>query len=640
MATVSCGNYVCGTNACLTTCTADTQCSSTSFYCTGSTGAPGSCVAKKANGATCTATKECASGNCVDGVCCSTSSCQACQSCNLNGLGTCSNVGLNLADPPNCAANPPCGNTGFCDGNGACQQTASSVSCGLAQSCTGTTYQPPSHCSGTGTCSQQSTSSCGNYVCSGTSCLTTCTADNQCSNTTSLYCTGSTGAPGTCASKKTNGTGCGAGKECMSGNCVDAVCCSTSSCQACQSCNLNGLGTCSNVGVNLADSPNCAANPPCGNTGFCDGNGNCQQAASTVSCGLAQSCTGTTYQPPSHCSGTGTCSQQSTNSCGNYNCSGSSCLISCTADTDCSSTNLYCTGSSGSPGSCTGKSSNGTACTAAHECQSNNCVDGYCCFSSSCGTCEACDVLGFRGTCHDQPDGDMERHNRCGPNGNCGNTGFCTGGACTQVAANTQCSGFFCQGPTDHVFQPGGSCNGIGTCVIPGAVDCGTYKCTTGNCFVQCNNDNQCVSTAYCTGNMTTPGSCVPKGSLGDTCTQDRECAAGSYCTEGVCCNVGACSQPCYSCRVPGLKGTCNPVPPGGFDPMNTCTDMTAASCGTNGRCDGSGSCQYYDTNTVCATSCNVLDLTRTRCGGPLMCNGVTTVDTCTLTCTLAGCDL
>jgi hypothetical protein len=130
------------------------------------------------------------------------------------------------------------------------------------------------------------------------------------------------------------------------------------------------------------------------------------------------------------------------------------------------------------------------------------------------------------------------------------------------------------------VFQPGGSCNGTGVCVIPDPVDCLNYKCTTGSCFSVCNNDNQCVATAYCTGNATTAGSCLPKGGLGATCSQDKECAAGTFCTEGVCCNVSACSQPCYSCKVPLLQGTCNPVKPGGLDPMNTCPNQAPRAAG------------------------------------------------------------
>ena len=49
-----------------------------------------------------------------------------------------------------------CGNTGVCV-SGACQQQPASKACGAAQSCSGTTYQPPSHCTGTGTCNQLAT---------------------------------------------------------------------------------------------------------------------------------------------------------------------------------------------------------------------------------------------------------------------------------------------------------------------------------------------------------------------------------------------------------------------------------------------------------------------------------------------------
>ena len=54
-------------------CTADSQCVS-GYYCTGVVGMPGQCLQKKSNGVACTIAKECNSGYCVDGVCC-TGSC-------------------------------------------------------------------------------------------------------------------------------------------------------------------------------------------------------------------------------------------------------------------------------------------------------------------------------------------------------------------------------------------------------------------------------------------------------------------------------------------------------------------------------------------------------------------------------------
>src|SRR5262249_53517743 len=145
----TCGNYICGsTTACRTNCTADTHCANTNLYCNGNTTTPGSCVAKKALGTTCGGNNECGSGFCTDGFCCMTGGCPTCQACN-NAAGTCANVAANTSDPHNrCPASPPCGNTGVCNGGGACQQQPSTAPCGAAEACSGTTYQPKSFCSG------------------------------------------------------------------------------------------------------------------------------------------------------------------------------------------------------------------------------------------------------------------------------------------------------------------------------------------------------------------------------------------------------------------------------------------------------------------------------------------------------------
>ena len=69
------------------------------------------------------------------------------------------------------------GNTGACNGAGGCQLAAASASCGAGASCTGSTYQPASHCNGSGACTQPASQSCGAYVCSGSSCHTSCTGE-------------------------------------------------------------------------------------------------------------------------------------------------------------------------------------------------------------------------------------------------------------------------------------------------------------------------------------------------------------------------------------------------------------------------------------------------------------------------------
>jgi hypothetical protein len=134
--------------------------------------------------------------------------------------------------------------------------------------------------------------SCEPTVCNGDSpfCAVACTPPSG--STPSQFC-----APGNycvsyrCMAKKPNGQSCtqdcpagGPCEACLSGNCVDGVCCDTpceGDCVAC-SAQLKGQGEdghCENVAANLPGRPKgCAKDPPnnCGYTGLCDGTGYCQ----------------------------------------------------------------------------------------------------------------------------------------------------------------------------------------------------------------------------------------------------------------------------------------------------------------------------------------------------------------------------
>jgi len=511
----SCTPYLCGGTTCRNNCSMDSHCLAP-YTCQGTP--PNRSCALKPNGTACGAGNECISGSCVNGVCCGSSACGTCQTCNGTAPGTCTPLPAGTAAPSGqCAASPPCGNTGRCNGASACEQAPSTTSCGPAQSCTGTTYQPPSTCTGIGTCNQQPTQSCGSYVCSGTTCLTSCTADTQCSST-SLYCTGSTSAAGTCVAKKANGAACNAAKECSSANCTDGVCCTTSSCGTCQSCAASGNGTCGNVADNSADPHSrCPVTNECGNTGVCV-SGACQQQPASKACGAAQSCSGTTYQPPSHCTGTGTCNQLATQSCGLYVCSGSSCRTNCTADSHCADpANYYCNSS----GSCVLKTGNGGACSANNQCSSSHCTDGVCCTTDSCGTCQMCNLNGA-GTCSSVgvSTPTVDPYGRCSNSGPCGNTGFCVNGSCQQQPTTTPC------GPAvacmSGMYQPQSFCSGGGTCNTMSPSPCGAYVCNgAGNaCLGSCNvanNDAECASGYFCNGGTNT---CQPKKAPGggNTC--------------------------------------------------------------------------------------------------------------------------
>src|SRR5690349_10017607 len=84
-----------------------------------------------ANGKPCTAGSRCASGLCVDGICCK-SACGTCQACNLPGTeGSCSPIPAGHDSMNACAIQPAisCGMDGTCDGRGACRRYPAGTAC-------------------------------------------------------------------------------------------------------------------------------------------------------------------------------------------------------------------------------------------------------------------------------------------------------------------------------------------------------------------------------------------------------------------------------------------------------------------------------------------------------------------------------
>ena len=109
----------------------------------------------RARGATCARGEECASGFCVDAVCCNVACAGACVTCaSPSALGTCTAIVLGAADPRAfCHAQSPasCGFDGTCDGLGACRSYDSAVECAPA-SCIDSLLRGPSMCDGKGAC--------------------------------------------------------------------------------------------------------------------------------------------------------------------------------------------------------------------------------------------------------------------------------------------------------------------------------------------------------------------------------------------------------------------------------------------------------------------------------------------------------
>jgi MYXO-CTERM domain-containing protein len=89
-------------------------------------------VTNRANGTGCTAatTSLCASGNCVDGVCCESASCSGpCKSCNVPGK-----VGACVLAAPGTQVAGSCSGDQACDGSGACK-SANGTACTSAAAC-------------------------------------------------------------------------------------------------------------------------------------------------------------------------------------------------------------------------------------------------------------------------------------------------------------------------------------------------------------------------------------------------------------------------------------------------------------------------------------------------------------------------
>ena len=239
----------------------------------------------------------------------------------------------------------------------------------------------------------------------------------------------------------------------------------------------------------------------------------------------------------------------------------------------------------------------GGLCAAPGDCKTGFCFDGVCCRSDCSGLCQSCAVEGSVGTCTSVPVG-ADPRNDCPGDGaaSCGRDGSCDGtGACALYAAGTVCQASSCSASTvNHAAR----CDGAGACGTASSDSCGPYMCDAGGraCRSDCATSADCFGGAVCTN-----GSCGPKPP-GATCATAADCASG-FCVEGVCCAT-ACGGTCRSCAVAGSEGRCIDVPDG-TDPLDHCADQGAASCGTDGACDGSGACRKYASGTVCgAPSC------------------------------------
>ncbi|MEZ4314092.1 MAG: hypothetical protein R3F14_39230, partial [Polyangiaceae bacterium] len=578
------------------------------------------------NGEACEVSGDCASAFCAGGVCCNTACDTECFSCAaatkvFGPDGTC---GPSKADEP-------CGPPSECSGG---EQTAQDT------------------CDGAGTCIDNGVTPCSPYLCDVDVCKSSCIDDNDClapatctggvclapdgqactqgANCASGFCadgvccdaacTGicqactaaktGTGPDGTCGDVLTgtdpdnecsgllncgsgacqiaNGQPCTEGSQCVSGNCVDDVCCNgpcTGTCQACTAAKKGSgsNGTCGPIAANSDPDDECTGSASCNGSGACSlsvngsacttgaecASGNC---ADGVCCNTA--CTGTCIACSAAKKGSGL-----NGLCGPI-ASGTDPDDECAGNTVCAA------------GGC--KLPDGDPCMSGASCIAGFCADGVCCNTNCIGTCQACTAAkkgsGTDGTCGNIEIG-TDPDDECGGPTTCSGSGSCallpTGNAC---ALGVECQTGFCADGVCCDTSCTGTCQACTAAKKSAGTDgtCGPVAATT-------DPDNECPGATTCNG-----ATACALGANGSACTLSSECTSG-FCADGVCCNT-SCTATCNACSAlkkgQGADGTCGAILVG-TDPDNECAGAA--------NCSGGSSCSLLGNGTTCAqdTECS-----------------------------------
>lgn len=680
-------NSQCITGYCVDGVCCDTPCDQPCQRCNGSTDTgkcvsittqgtedPGSCEGDHACrndglcrlklGYSCSATDDCLSRLCSDGVCCDKVCDQACDACiaarGAPANGTCGTASRGDPGAPVCAAYA-------CDGANA-------------------------------TCPNPASATCQSDV--------DCAADYFCS------------VAGTCLARKTQAQPCNEATECKGGDCricsdallcVDGYCCNSACDGECNSCAFAGhLGTCTNADAGYAGNPPCpgaacnggatcpgdacTTDTNCNAGYYCAAGGTCRlQKVISDACDLAADCaepgcrvcaSGTCIdgrccneacgEPCASCAVTpGTCGSAPdgatprTTICGAYLCSGTAraCAVSCSGDADCTA-DSYCS----SAHQCVARKAQGTQCgsTSANPCleagcrecvTGKSCVDGFCCNSACTGSCDTC-AGAVPGTCAPMTLGATGQPsctpylcngastacpNSCSLNSQCASGYHCASGACVQnkpdgspCSSGPECVHGYCVDGVCCDTACNGACD---QCNLSGAAGtCSTspkgtfasgcaYLCDGAktSCPTSCAADSDCATGMYCND----ANQCVTRKSNGAACSLINGCVAGGcqmcasgHCVDGVCCDT-TCANACDACNLAGKEGTCSPVPAGdpgtpacqgancdGASPSCPGTACTAdANCATGFYCAAGGTCQpVKDQGSSCDTTadCNV----------------------------------
>ena len=549
------------TNTCISTCTGDGDCSSSTEFCN-----EGVCaICKTLNNEGCdtvTASK-----------CSNSGSLYSCIACSNDG--DCGHLSLT----------PYC-NSGTC---GACK-TSDDSGCSSATA---------SKCFDTGSA----------YIC------TTCSVDSDCNHLSSIpYCNS-----GTCGECKTSdNSGC---SSATASKCIDPLsiaqctgCSTNSDCSHLSStpyCNSGICGFCStstNAGCNSVSASKCSASS--GSTFSC------------TTCSLDSDCSNLSSTP--YCNGgtCGLCRISDNTGCGTP--TASKCVdtgsayecTTCSSDTDCNhlSQTIYC--NSGTCGKCKTSDNNGCSSETASKCTSpgsgNPCtacsVDSDCshisstpyCNSGTCGACKTSDNSGCL----------SEIASKCTNSGSFYSCSACSVDAdCNHLSTTPYCNSGTC-----------GSCkasnnNGCLTVALSKCTNSGpNYFCTTCSVDSDCNHLS---STIYC--NSGTCGLCSTSTNAGCNSVSTPKCSA-SYGSTFACttCSVDSdCTNflsttfcegsSCVTCKTSDNSG-CNPS-----SSQPKCLSMNSGNnvcvqCINNQDCSSSSVGKFCHSNHICVECITTAD--------------------------------